>query len=66
MRGPGPSGLAPQSSPETLARHTAQDVLFVSNAEQFEGGLVLKVHRLVYFSTLGSRVQEEEEDVCKE
>jgi hypothetical protein len=32
------------------------------NVEQFRGGLVFKAHRLVYYSTLGSRVEKKKED----
>ena len=32
------------------------------NEERFRGGLVFKAHRLLYYSTLGSRVIKKEED----
>jgi len=37
--------------------------LFGQNVERFQGGLVIKAHRLLYHSTLGSRVIEKTQPV---
>ena len=39
-----------------LPRRGGSEQLLIRNVERFRGGLVFKAHRLLYHSTLGSRV----------
>ena len=45
------------SEPYRAVRFSIQEQPLSRNVERFQGGLVFKAHRLMYHSTLGSRVE---------
>ena len=47
-----------------LAQLGADEVVLHDPVQRFRGGLAFKAHRLVYHSTLGSRVVKKKKEPC--
>jgi len=48
-----------------MSQFSIQEQLLRRNVKRFQGGLVLKAHRLVYHSTLGWRVIKKKRRRCR-
>ena len=56
------AGNAAGSEVTTCSRAPIQEHLLSRNVERFRGGLVFKAYRLLYHSTLGSRVMKKKKE----
>ena len=63
---PPPPARTPRSVMSNRTRHRGGEQLFHRTVKQFRGGLVLKSHRRVNHSTLGSRViKKKKHRICE-
>ena len=60
----GPSRTLNESEKEDLLEDVAEEKLLRRNVKRFRRGLVLKGHRPLYHSTLGSRVIKKKKKTC--